>query len=266
MHASLCLTGGRTTLYMQKKIPMGYEMAFLARLLFFLLASALLINGKGKRLFPRFVNQSWTTRDVLPLYVLFAFAPLLVFVLHNAIASVSLYYICWVAVSFAMATILLVWIYKVLLRKQDETIKAIGINSGDFLLLMLFNIVIYFALISILLLTKKATPGASVFGLVLTSLFMTVTFWPILEDVFYLGILYIPTSRIIGLGYGAVFVSVSCAVSHYHYGLENLMMKGVMMAFSCYIFVKSERLVFPIGLHSLTNSIVFWRDLNQIQS
>lgn len=238
-------------------------MMLLLRLLLFLIVSLILLRGKTTKPLKCFSAQTWKGKDVLPLYLFFMVVPLLGFVLHKSAIRAHIYYFLWIGLSLVVAMGLVAWFYIIPIKREKQSIESIGMKLKDGYLLMVINSILLFLILGIIGYNEPSVFTYKT-AIVMLTAFLVVSFWPVLEEVFYLGIMYIPLSRILGLLFGAVLVSLSSAFAHYHYDLENILMNSVVMAFGCFVYVKTRRLIWPIVMHSLLNSFVLLRDLNYI--
>lgn len=234
-------------------------MTIAIRLVFFFFVSILLLKTKKNKEIKFFREQRWSSKDILPTYLIFTLMPLTVFLLYETNFLRVYYSAFWYIFTLLTGIILFVSVIKIIVRKGNLSVKVIGFELSDIYLFTICNIIIY-SIIIFVLASKRPEQFNNVIFLMLNA-FMIITFWPIVEDVFYLGMMLIPTSRITGLKCGAILVSLSSVLAHYHYGIANIVMNFLIVLFTCYLYVRTEKIIFPIMFHSLINSFVLLRDL-----
>ena len=86
---------------------------------------------------------------------------------------------------------------------------------------------------------------------------------PLFEEVFHKGMLFITTSRKVGLLVGAIFVSFLQTLVHFTYNIPELQFIFIIIGLlGCYIFVWTRKIIAPLLLHSTLNFVVLMRDIN----
>jgi membrane protease YdiL (CAAX protease family) len=74
--------------------------------------------------------------------------------------------------------------------------------------------------------------------------------------------MFIPTSRILGLLNGAVLVSLLRTVIHFGNNLPVLAISFIMGLLGCYLYIKIKRILVPLLLHSSFNFFVLMQELS----
>lgn len=230
------------------------------RLLFFLIIAIFLFRTKETKDIQYFREQTWSVRDILPTYLLLSFLPLIGLYLYN-VFPIKLYYLAVTHIlTILAALILFLTIKKVIIHKRQLSYKVIGLKSYDIYIYLIVIFASYGMIIGIILANDKIHSYSGIFHTTLYA-FTVIGLWPIIEDIFYIGIMLIPTSRTTGVTIGAVIVSLSRTLAHFHYGPKAILTNGILALLGCYLYIKLKRILAPVLLHSLVNSALLLRDL-----
>jgi membrane protease YdiL (CAAX protease family) len=233
------------------------------RISFFLLVALVLWKGKGNKLGDCFPLQKWPGSKTLSLFFVFVLVPLLAFAAHGFVEAKRHYFLIWYGLSMLMASTLALWIKWNVIDGLRLSLRALGFSRKDLYILCSFSLCVYFLILAVSSGSEKLALFQGRVYLLLAD-FALVTLWPIIQETFFLGIMYVPISRITGVKLGAVLVSLSSSFSHYHYGLGALSLSFMIGILSCYIYFKFQRIIYPIVIHSFMNSLVLLREVGSI--
>jgi membrane protease YdiL (CAAX protease family) len=146
-------------------------------------------------------------------------------------------------------------------KRRLMPLSALGAKSSDIYWILLFN-AIQFVVLLILLYDRSSIESYSRVFLLLGYISLALIFWPIIESVLYLGMMFMPTSRIVGLVKGAVLISLLQALSHFnHNSIEMVINFTLFGLLGCYFYIKTKRIIVPLLLHSAINFFVLLHDL-----
>ena len=138
----------------------------------------------------------------------------------------------------------------------------IGYKNSDAWWFALLVVMEYGMLIAVFHDKALQKPGVAMWFFSYLSIILV--FWPLIEEVFYLGMLFIPTTRVVGLIKGAVLVSLLGALIHFGHRAPSLALNFLMGLLGCYLYVKTRRILVPLLVHSGLNFIMLMRDLTKL--
>jgi membrane protease YdiL (CAAX protease family) len=134
--------------------------------------------------------------------------------------------------------------------------EVIGAKNFDLYWLAIL-IAIQYSILLICLYSKNSESGSISIFWMLGYFSITLIFWPIIETVFYLGMMLIPTSRMFGLIKGAILISSLQALSHFNYNSVEVVITFIIFGLlGSYLYIKSKRIIVPLLVHSLINFLV----------
>lgn len=234
------------------------------KLVFILTITAFLLTRKENYQAEYFSHQAWTTRDVLPVYWVFIVILLSLIVLFNFNSNRRLYIIISSILTLLAGSILFCAI-KILFRKRKITsIEVVGAKSSD-LYWLLILIVIQYSILLVFLYSKNSVVDHRRIFWVLGYYAITLVLWPVIESVFYLGMMFIPTSRIVGVIKSAVLISILQSLSHFNYDFPELIKNfAIFGLLGCYLYIKSGRIIVPLLVHSSVNFLALTRDIRSL--
>jgi membrane protease YdiL (CAAX protease family) len=123
-------------------------------------------------------------------------------------------------------------------------------------------VAIQFTVLSIILYSRNPSADYNRVLWMLGHFSITLIFWPIIESVLYLGMMFIPTIRIVGIVKSAVLISLLQALSHLNYNSIEVVINFVLFGLlGCYLFIKSKRIIVPLLFHSVINFFVLLREI-----
>lgn len=234
---------------------------FLAKIIFISAITLLLIIKKRNIKVEYFPQQTWSIREVLPVYWAFIFITLISVILYKANASGRPYIFASYISTFLAGFILFFAVKKIMRKRRILSLSVIGAKSSD-IYWILSLIAIQFSLLSVTLYSRNSVADDSRVFWMIGHLSITLIFWPIFESVLYLGMMFIPTSRIVGLLKSAVLISLLQALSHFNHNLIEVVINFTLFGLlGCYLYIKSKRLIVPLLLHSAINFFVLLRDI-----
>lgn len=236
------------------------EKNILLRLTFLLAITILLLTIKKNHRIEYFQEQTWSIKEALPIYWAIVFITVIGLFLSKDISpsrlSIIVSYIHTFLVGFILFVPVILIIYK---RRLAFTV--LGFKKCDVYWFLIF-FVIQFSILIVLLFVVKSPKSYShtLWGLSLISI--TIVFWPIIEEVLYLGIMFIPVSRLVGLKAGAVLVSLLRTLVHFNNNIPELMTNFALFGLlGCYLYIKAKRIIVPVILHSFINFFVSLREI-----
>jgi len=208
-----------------------------------------------------FPQQKWSIREVLPVYWVFVFISLISVILYKTHSSVRLYIFTSYISTLLAGFVLFFAVKKIMGKRRISSLGVIGAKSSDIYWILLFT-TIQFSVLSIILYSRNSIEYDNhVFGM-LGHFSITLIFWPIIESVLYLGMMFIPAIRIVGLVKSAVLISLLQALSHFnHSSIEMVINFALFGLMGCYLYIKSKRIIVPLLLHSAINFFVLLRDI-----
>jgi membrane protease YdiL (CAAX protease family) len=237
------------------------DISIIAKLAFISAITALLLIKKENSRIIYFPQQAWSTREVLPIYWILIFISLILLVLYNTHPSGRLYIFALYIFTFLAGAIVFFAAKKIMARRRIMPLKGIGARSSDLYWLLLL-IAIQYGILSVFLYSKNFGVNSSSIPLILLHYSIILVFWPVIESVFYLGMMFIPTSRIVGLVKSAILISLLQALSHFNYSSTEVVVNFTIFGLlGCYLYIKSKRIIVPLLMHSSINFLVLIREL-----
>jgi len=231
-----------------------------ARLILISAITTLLLTRKDNRQVKYFQQQTWSTREVVPVYWMLVLISLIMLILHNIIPERRLYQIVSLIITLFVGFILLVAARIIITKKRGLPLYVIGFKTFDVYWFLMLIVIQYITLIAFFY--EKVMQDYSLVTWFFVYISIMLVFWPVIEETFYLGMMFIPTSRILGLLNGAVLVSLLRTVIHFGNNLPALAISFIMGLLGCYLYIKIKRILVPLLLHSSFNFFVLMRELN----
>ena len=238
--------------------------------IYFILAKIALISAITVLLFKKkenikveyFPQQTWSTREVLPVYWIFLFISLISVILYKTNPSVRLYIFASYISTFLAGSVLLFAVKLIMGKRRILSLKVIGAKSSDIYWLLIL-IAIQYSVLSVILYSRNSAADDSRILWMFGHFSITLIFWPIIESVLYLGMMFIPTIRILGLVKSVVLVSLLQALLHFNYNAMDVIMNFILFGLlGCYLYIKSKRIIVPLLLHSVINFLVLLHDID----
>ena len=233
----------------------------LAKIVFILVITILLLTRKENNQVEYFSQQTWSTKEVLPVYFVFAFLSLICLILYKANTARHIYIFTSYIFTFLAGSILFFAAKMIMGRRGIFSFETIGAKSSDLYWLLIF-ISIQYSVLSVILFSRNSIEDHNRILWILGYFSITLVFWPIIESVFYLGMMFIPTSRIMGLAKSAILISLLQALIHFNYNSAETVVNFTFGLLGCYLYIKSKRIIVPLMVHSSINFFILIRDLN----
>jgi len=237
------------------------EMGILVKLGLISVISILLLMREENIQVEYFRHQRWSIKEVLRFFWIFMLLYLIWIFFYKTNPDNRIYIIISYIFTFLAGSVLLFATKMIIGRRRLSVLKVIGAKNSD-----LYWIAILISLqytILLVLFFRGNSVSDPVPTLWMLGYFpVTLIFWPVIESVFYLGMMFIPTSRIVGLLKGAVLISLLQALSHFEYSLSEVVTNfSVFGLLGCYLYIKSERIIVPLLVHSSINFLILMRDI-----
>lgn len=208
-----------------------------------------------------FPQQTWSTRELLPVYWIFVFISLISVILYKIYPSGRLYIFASYISTFLAASVLFFAVKIILGKRKILSLNVIGAKGSDIYWLLML-VAIQFTVLSIILYSRNPSADYNRVLWMLGHFSITLIFWPIIESVLYLGMMFIPTIRIVGIVKSAVLISLLQALSHLNYNSIEVVINFVLFGLlGCYLFIKSKRIIVPLLFHSVINFFVLLREI-----
>lgn len=237
------------------------DIVIIAKLIFVSAITVILLTRKKNIQVEYFSQQTWSTREVLPVYWIFILIFLIWLFLYKIYPNKRFYIFASYLFTFLAGFILFFTTKIVMGRRRVFSLKVIGGKSSDLYWLLLL-IVIQYSILSFFLFNRNSASHHGYIFWMLGYFSITLVFWPVIESVFYLGLMFIPTSRNVGLLKSAVLISLLQALSHFNYNLSEVAINFILFGLlGCYLYIKSKRIIVPLLVHSSINFLVLMRDL-----
>jgi membrane protease YdiL (CAAX protease family) len=208
-----------------------------------------------------FPQQTWSTKDVLPIYLAIVFISLISVILYKTYPGGRLYIFASYIFTFLAGSFLFFGAKIIMGKRSVFSLKVIGAKRSD-LYWLLILIVIQYSVLSGIFYSRYSAADVSRIFWILGHFLITLIFWPVIESVLYLGMMFIPTIRIVGLVKSAVLISLLQALSHFNYNsTEGVVIFTLFGVLGCYLYIKSKRIIVPLLLHSVINFFVILRGI-----
>jgi membrane protease YdiL (CAAX protease family) len=238
---------------------MGIEL--IARILFLLAITVFLSLKKEQHKVEYFPHQTWSAKKLLPVYWVFILVLSTLFLIHRVNPNKALYIILSSAFTLLIFSFLIIFLRRISSEITLTSLEIIGAQKSD-LYYLLILIIIQNCILIILLLQNNAAFNFHRIIFILGYFSITLVFWPVIESIFYLGMMFIPVSRIVGLIQGAILVSFLQTLSHFSYNLEELVQNFILFGLlGCYLYIKCKRIIVPVLLHSSINFLSLLKDI-----
>jgi len=235
-----------------------------SRLILISSITTLLLTKKENQQVTYFPQQIWSAREVMPVYWMLVLISLTMLILYKTIPERHLYQLVSLIITLFAVFILLVAARIIINKKRGLTLYVIGFKIFDVYCFVILIVIQYSTLTAFF--HEKVMQNYGPVSWFFAYISIMLVFWPVIEEAFYLGMMFIPTSRILGLVNGAVFVSLLRTVIHFGNNLPALAISFVMGLLGCYLYIKIKRIMVPILLHSSFNFFVLMRDLNSFSA
>jgi len=238
------------------------EIYLLVKIVFIIIITILLLTRKENNHVESFSQQTWSTKEILPVYWILIFLSFICFILYKSYNVGRLYIFASYIYTFLTGSILFFYAKRIMSGKGIFSFETIGAKSFDlYWLSILFAI--QCGILSVILYNKFPIEEYSHIIWLLVYFSITLFFWPVIETVLYLGMLLIPTGRIIGLVKSAILISLLQALSHFDHNPPELLINFLIFGLlGCYLYIKSKRIIVPLMVHSSINFFILIRDLN----
>lgn len=231
------------------------------KLIIMVLISVFLLFNNGNKQITIFEQQDWTVNSVLPVYWAIVVLSLVGVVTYWFMPNKFYQQLLLFPLTVIAGAILFAMVRRVVM-KQSGSIKVIGIKKND---IYYFAIVGAIQIVALMVLLHKNGIKFIHFPFLLSYLAIPLICWPVIEEMYYLGMLYIPTSRKVGLLAGAILISLLQALTHFHQDIPALAINFTVFGlFGCYLYIKTRRIIVPLLLHSSLNFFVSLRELQGI--
>lgn len=238
------------------------EIYILVKIVFILTITILLLTRKENNHVEYFSQQTWSTKEILPVYLVLIFLSFICFILYKNYNVGRLYIFASLIYTFLTGSILFFYAKRIMSRKGIFSFETIGAKSYDLYWLSIL-IAIQCSVLSVILYNKFSIEDYSHIFWLLVYFSVVLFFWPVIESVLYLGMLFIPTGRIMGLVKSAILISLLQALSHFHNNPSELLINFIIFGLlGCYLYIKSKRIIVPLMVHSSINFFILIRDLN----
>jgi len=236
------------------------EINILSRLAIILAITILLLTIQKKHQIEYFQEQTWSIKEALLIYWAITLITAIGLFLSKDISPSRFSIVVSYIHTFLVGFIVFIPVILIINTRQ-LAITVIGFKKSDVYWFLIF-LVIQFSILIVLLFVVKSPKSYSntLWGLSLVSI--TTVFWPIIEEVLYLGMMFIPVSRLAGLKTGAILVSLLRILIHFNYNIPKLMTGFALFGLlGCYLFIKTKRIIVPVILHSFINFIVSLQEI-----
>jgi len=231
-----------------------------ARLVLISSVTVLLLTRKENQQVTYFPKQTWSAREVVPVYWMLVLISLTMLILYKIIPERHLYQFLSIIITLFTVFILLVAARIIITKKRGLPPYVIGFKASDVYCFVILIVIQYSTLIAFF--HEKVMQDYSLVTWFFVYISIMLVFWPVIEETFYLGMIFIPTSRIFGLLNGAVLISLLRTVIHFGNNLPALAISFIMGLLGCYLYIKIKGILVPLLLHSSFNFFVLIRDLN----
>lgn len=236
--------------------------SILLKLLFLASITIFLSTRKDKKNTEYFPKQIWLTKDTLLFYWMFIFISLVSLFLSKTIPNIHFTIVVSLILTFLAGSVVFFAINVIIYKKSELSLEVIGAKTSDIYWVLIFIGIQLCVLVGFVLSKQVADNDYSQIFLVFATVPITFIFWPIIEEVFYQGMMFIPTSRIIGLKNSAIIISLLKSLAHFNYGVVELAINFFVFGLlSCYLYIKTRGILAPIILHSSINFLILIRDL-----
>jgi membrane protease YdiL (CAAX protease family) len=237
------------------------EIGILARLGFILAITIFLFMREENNQVEYFPQQTWSTKEPLRVFWVFILIFLIWLILYKTKPDIRLYIFVSYLLTFLAGSILFFATKIIITRRRLSLLKVIGAKGSDLYWLIIL-IAIQYSILLVVLFSGNSVSEHSRILWMLGYFPITLVFWPVIESVLFLGMMFIPTSRIVGLIRSAVLISLLQALSHFTYNLSEVVINfSIFGLFGCYLYIKSKRIIVPILVHSSINFLVLMRDI-----
>ena len=235
----------------------------LVRLVFFSAITILLLIRKENQQVEYFPQQTWSAREVLPVYWAFILIAWIWLILFRTFSDERLYIVGSHLLMLLAGFILYIAAKIIICKKRRLSLKVIGIKTNDVYWYVILIAIQFSIFTAVLFFGGKGIKDYSYAFWLLADIPITLVFSPVIEEVFYLGMMFIPTSRIVGLKTSAVLVSLSHALVHFDHNAPEVAINFVIFGLlGCYLYIKTKRIVVPLLVHSSINFLLLMRDVN----
>ena len=179
----------------------------LVKLVFISAITILLLMKEENNQVEYFPQQIWSTREVLPVFWGFILISLIWLILYKTNSEGRFYIFVSYILTFLAGSILFFVSRIIMGRRRISSLRAIGAKSSDLYWLIIL-IAIQYSILIVFLYSGNSISEHMRIVWMLGYFSITLVFWPVIESVFYLGMMFIPPSRIVGLIKSAVLISL----------------------------------------------------------
>jgi len=231
------------------------------KLVIMALISVFLLFKSGNKQITIFERHDWTVNRILPVYWSLAVLSLVGVIAYWFMPNKFHHQLLLFPLTIVAGVILFTTLRRVV-SKQNGSMKVIGLKKND---IYYFIAVAAIQIVALGVLLHKNSIKFIHIPFLLSYFSIPLICWPVIEEVYYRGMLYIPTSRKVGLLVGAILISLLQALIHFDQDTPALTINFTVLGlFGCYLYIKTRRIIVPLLLHSSLNFFVLLRDLKGI--
>lgn len=238
----------------------------LIRLILIAIITGFLIAKPEARQIKYFSQQTWTTKETFPVYWALVLLSLVSLILYKILYKNAADTFAFQVISYIMtlfAGFILCFGIRIVIFKRKLSLYVIGLGNVHIFIFVIFILIQYAVLIG--LFAGRSIQDYNLFIWSLTYYSVVLVLWPVIEEVLYLGMIFIPTSRKVGLLSGAVLVSLLQTLPHFNHDLAALIKNFALFGLlGCYLYIRTRGILVPLLLHSSANFFALLRDLNFI--
>jgi membrane protease YdiL (CAAX protease family) len=231
------------------------------KLVIMALISVFLLFKNGDKQIAIFEQQDWAVNKILPVYWALAVLSLVSLVTYRLMPNKFHQQLLSFPLTVVVGAILFTTLRHVV-SKQNGLMKAIGLKKNDIYYFIAVGLI---QIVAVAILLHKNRIKFVYIPFLLSYVSITLICWPVIEEVYYRGMLYIPTSRKVGLLTGAILISMLQVLPHFWQDIPALAINFTVFGlFGCYLYIKTRRIIVPVLLHSSLNFFVTLRELQSI--
>jgi len=221
--------------------------------------SFVLIAKQENREIQYFPEQEWTVKEPLSFYWILVGLSLLSLILYKRVSNELTYQFVSFLVSVFGLSVLLFFIRNIIFKRR-LSLDSIGFKRSYVYWFIALISAQYSILLGFFVIKTNKEFFLFVWPLIYYSVVLII--WPLVEELLYRGLIFIPTSRKIGLLTGAILVSFLQAISHFNHSPTKIIMNFTIFGiFNCYLYVRTRGILVPLLLHSSFNFVVLVRNL-----
>jgi membrane protease YdiL (CAAX protease family) len=206
-----------------------------------------------------FEPQNWSILQILPIYWIYAVLSLISVFVYPSLFSKGYYQIPIPVAIFSV--VILFAIIRHFAEKKSGFLKLVCLNKTHIYYFIAF-ILLQFVAVGTLLYKNNIDLTRITYILSFSS--VVVVFAPIIEEVYFKGMLFIPTCRKAGIFFGALLISSLQTLVHFTSTLPQLLVIFFILGLlGSYLFIRTRKIIAPLFLHSTFNFIVLMREINR---